>query len=475
VRGSHGPSCDERRSWTHGSCSRRSLASPARPPCGCRLPSPHPRPSHPPPSPPCGEERVPPGLRSRSKRWPIARVGTADPKACATFLSWDPSAWTGTCRSLRHPPLHRHHRERPLPRNVPAALRQTRCHPRPSCSVHVVSHHLDGFLRSRFAGLLHPAADPGVHCVSRTPPGGRRSDSGTHARSSQCGSVPLEGLSPPTAAPRHRGRCPLAVAPSWRRRTVRPTVSSPSPICVDTDGTRLRGLAPSSGPRPHSTVAGGAWPDPPWAWFPFEVSPTGRSSALPPGVGARPALHTEEQARTPQLRSAPRGSRARELTSWAGRPEAARMPRPSGRHRDTRRRTSSMSGATCARPPKWSPQASGRVARSARERGVRFPTRSVSLPRGHCCQVRRASSARSRPVRVAATRVGASHGRTASPLAGLNGSDREGSGASGVFPESRFANRSSRTSMGFLTSKNAPRSDPRGAERSCGVRACSSV
>jgi hypothetical protein len=334
VRGRHGPSCDERRSWTHGRCSRRSLASPARLPCGCRLPSPHPRPSHLPPSPPCGEERVPPGLRSRSERWPIARVGTADPKACATSLSWDPSAWTGTCRSLRHPPLHRHHRERPLPRNVPAALRQTRCHPRPSCSARVVSHHLGGFLRSRFAGLLHPAADPGVHCVSHTPPVDHRSGSGTHACSSQCGSVPLEGLSPPTAAPRHRGRCPLAVAPSWRRRTVQPTVSSPSPVCVDTDGPRLRGLAPSSGPRPHPTVAGGAWPDPPWAWFPFEVSPSGRSSALPPGVGARPALHTEEQARTPQLRSAPRGSRARELTSWADSPEAARMPRPSGRHRE---------------------------------------------------------------------------------------------------------------------------------------------
>jgi hypothetical protein len=30
----------------------------------------------------------------------------------------------------------------------------------------VVSHHLDGFLRSKFAGLLHPAADPGVRRIS---------------------------------------------------------------------------------------------------------------------------------------------------------------------------------------------------------------------------------------------------------------------------------------------------------------------
>jgi len=35
-----------------------------------------------------------------------------------------------------------------------------------SRSVLVVSHHLDGFLRARLAGLLHPAADPGVRLVS---------------------------------------------------------------------------------------------------------------------------------------------------------------------------------------------------------------------------------------------------------------------------------------------------------------------
>jgi hypothetical protein len=35
------------------------------------------------------------------------------------------------------------------------------------CSVHVVSHHLDGFLRARAAGLLRPAADLEVRLVSR--------------------------------------------------------------------------------------------------------------------------------------------------------------------------------------------------------------------------------------------------------------------------------------------------------------------
>jgi len=37
-------------------------------------------------------------------------------------------------------------------------------------SVLVVSHHLDGFLLPQSAGLLHPAADPGVHRVSDTTP-----------------------------------------------------------------------------------------------------------------------------------------------------------------------------------------------------------------------------------------------------------------------------------------------------------------
>jgi hypothetical protein len=37
---------------------------------------------------------------------------------------------------------------------------------RKSCSALVVSHHLDGLLRSELAGLLHPAIDPGVRRVS---------------------------------------------------------------------------------------------------------------------------------------------------------------------------------------------------------------------------------------------------------------------------------------------------------------------
>jgi len=71
-------------------------------------------------------------------------------------------------------PLRRHARWRPLPEGVTAFLRRPGA-TRASCSVHVVSHHLDSFLHLRVAGLLHPAADHGVHDVSRTILADRRS------------------------------------------------------------------------------------------------------------------------------------------------------------------------------------------------------------------------------------------------------------------------------------------------------------
>lgn len=49
-----------------------------------------------------------------------------------------------------------------LVRPVPSARRSQR----PARSVPVGSHHLDGFLHQQLAGLLHPAADHGVHRVS---------------------------------------------------------------------------------------------------------------------------------------------------------------------------------------------------------------------------------------------------------------------------------------------------------------------
>ena len=74
----------------------------------------------------------------------------------------------------------------------------------------VVLHHLGGFLLRNFAGLLHPAADPGVHRVSvvvdsfRAPKSSSRPVRWTSPR---CPFIPLEGSSSPAAASRHRDRC----------------------------------------------------------------------------------------------------------------------------------------------------------------------------------------------------------------------------------------------------------------------------
>ena len=64
-----------------------------------------------------------------------------------------------------HSPLHRHHFKRQLPSNVSAGLWGEGT-TRTSCSVLVVLHHFDGFLRLRIASLLHLAAGHGVRRVS---------------------------------------------------------------------------------------------------------------------------------------------------------------------------------------------------------------------------------------------------------------------------------------------------------------------
>jgi hypothetical protein len=83
---------------------------------------------------------------------------------------------------------------------------------RKSRSVLVVSHHLDGLLRSELAGLLHPAVDPGVRRVSGpSSPAPRRRSSSWRAGDLPRDAHTPENFSSLTAAPRHRGRCLLAV------------------------------------------------------------------------------------------------------------------------------------------------------------------------------------------------------------------------------------------------------------------------
>lgn len=84
---------------------------------------------------------------------------------------------SSSSRVVQRSPLRRPHRWCPLPASAAASppSREGCCAPRslrrrapqPSArSVPMVSHHLDGLLHQRPAGLLHPAADPGVHRVS---------------------------------------------------------------------------------------------------------------------------------------------------------------------------------------------------------------------------------------------------------------------------------------------------------------------
>jgi len=100
-----------------------------------------------------------------------------------------------------------------------------------SRSVLVVLHHLDGFLRSEVAGLLHPAAGHGVRRVSRAgfPIRDLASQivAGRPKPSSRRTSYPPKASST-AAVPRRRGRCPRAV--SRRSRSARRDVAVASAI-----------------------------------------------------------------------------------------------------------------------------------------------------------------------------------------------------------------------------------------------------
>jgi hypothetical protein len=145
-------------------------------------------------------------------------------------------------------------------------------HPRTSRSVLVVSHHLDGFLRSETRGLV------ASRCRSWGSP--RFARSGRQACRSRPGRLvalpatrftPPEGFPSPTAAPRHRGRCPLAVPPGRSSRLPMPPLpGAPLDAPPGPDGgfeallrRRVRSAAP---PLPATRR-----PILPWALFPFKV------------------------------------------------------------------------------------------------------------------------------------------------------------------------------------------------------------
>ena len=95
---------------------------------------------------------------------------------------------------------------------LPSVLSNARCRAlalwnhRRAGSVHVVSHHLDGFLRAKVVGLLHPTADHRVRRIAFVGAIGTSSRWTTREiRAAQI--VPFEESPSPAAVPRHRGRC----------------------------------------------------------------------------------------------------------------------------------------------------------------------------------------------------------------------------------------------------------------------------
>jgi len=123
-------------------------------------------------------------IHSPSKRSPVALTGVSlatcrHATSKAGLLSWGLTPPETSPPRRCHPPLHRPLFRAPLARS-PAASTPSRSLARPtfglkmplskSRSALVVSHHLDGLLRNRLAGLLHPAADHGVRHVSHRSP-----------------------------------------------------------------------------------------------------------------------------------------------------------------------------------------------------------------------------------------------------------------------------------------------------------------
>jgi hypothetical protein len=240
----------------------------------------------------------PRGLGSPSEHSSAALVGLSSTSSRGIRRCWpprprlSPQPETRTPHPSTDPPPKRWclPAERPLPQTFPPAS-APEMPSLESCSVLVVSHHLDGFLRSEVAGLLHPAAGHGVRCVSgQSRPQARRPAS----RSAVGGEpgvlaahfIPLEESSV-AAAPRHRGRCPLAVGcrtgQTLRHPPLPMNISEPHLYGASTSG---RSSAAESG---HETDRCRSEPHPvlPWALFPFEVLPSCRRASRAVDRGAR--------------------------------------------------------------------------------------------------------------------------------------------------------------------------------------------
>lgn len=271
--------------------------------------------------------------------------------------------------------------------------------PSPSCSVRVVSHHFDGLLRLQGAGLLHPAADPGVRPVSpaaRLTMVTRRPPSCPERRVSRGAWTPRRS-SPPcsrTASPRPVAPMALRLTLPWTpRQSVADLPCHPLPRSALTFEALLR----KPGPVVPIAVADGGHP-----LLPGLCSP-------PRSLGA---FGSRADCTSAHARGKPRTSTPSSVTS-SEQPKLQRAPHPPRRV------------ATARHTPK---RASHLEPGRYDTRSDRRAPGSVGIPPG----VRRS--------------------------------------APGVCPEPRFAStgccqRVARTFVGFVTSKNAPRSDSLGWRR----------
>jgi len=175
-----------------------------------------------------------------------------------------------------------------------------------SRSVLVVLHHLDGFLRSEVAGLLHPAADPGVRRVSavcrlvanRRTGGLETCDAFPATLLRTLRRIPLADSR--TASPQPLPSCRFQRSD----RRVREVPVSGFIRCTPSD----RSLGSKALLRPRvrsacSTVSGGAAPYPSMGFVPLQGSSI--AGLPPPAMRRRQAPTPKSPAARHQLRSAP--------------------------------------------------------------------------------------------------------------------------------------------------------------------------
>ena len=170
-----------------------------------------------------------------------------------------------------------------------------------SRAVRVVSHHLDGLLRAAVAGLLRPATDRGVACVSGLARPVRRPEQ--RAALPACGVHTLRRF--PLAGSRDRitaARCPPAVPTlPGTHLANRPFPDDPLSAASRASADFRALLHRRVRCRPHAVSSGGR-SFLPWAWFPSEVPPcsvAGRMTGGPRRSATRDLRRGESRAGVP--------------------------------------------------------------------------------------------------------------------------------------------------------------------------------